>query len=235
MPTTAVHDPAAIEAEIEEIEARRDRLREEAETVEGDLEAAREKLQTADGDDARSGALSEARDLQIEYDTLTEAIDELTREIESLRERLEEARAARREERELTELAEQGREAVEAGKRVEELERKLLSVLREIGADLLDAREEWAEKAEGFRTRVIRKEKSVQYRRSESDGDVERAEALISELVERGVEDFALATAEPLSPDHIRYRGPSDRDGHLRDEARLLQRIRTFLQSDLSQ
>lgn len=229
---TDAPDPSEIKAlkeEIDTLDTRRDRLQHEAEAAREVLEDARERLSDAEGEDEREEALQEAQTMQNRLDTLTGAIDDLTEKIEARTERLDTARAAREQEEEMEALAEAGREAIAAARRVEGLQNDLLRAIREIGADLIEARQEWAEKGKAFRTSAMQKEESIQERYQESDSEIERAEALIEELVSRGVEDFTLATAERLTPDQVRYRGPGNGIENTAKEARLLTRIRTAL------
>lgn len=216
MPATATEetaDPAAIEAEIEELEARRDRLTEKRGAVESDLQDARTRLQQAEDEEAQDEALDKAERLQLQVDTLTEAITDVETDLEVLRDRLSDARAARRREEKLEALAEKGREAVEAREEYEAVRDEIIDVLREKAPDLARRFSAWLTAASDFRSALVREETHVQRRPSSTtEEDEERAEALISELKERGVQPFKNALAPHYAGDARRWMG-WERDG----------------------
>lgn len=189
MPAT-VDDPAAIESEIEEQKARRDRLMEKRDEIEDELSEARTALQTAEGEEGQDEALDRAERLQVQHDTLSEALKDVEEEIEALRDRLSDARTAQRREEKLDALAEKGREAVEARAEYDRVRDEILDVLREKAPELARLYSEWADAAEDFRNALMGEETHALRRRSSTDEDVGRAEALISELKNRGVQPF---------------------------------------------
>ena len=196
MPTTTVHDPAAIESEIEELKDRRERLEDRREPVEADLQDARAALQSADAEEGEGEALERAERLQGQYDALTEAITDVEVDLEALRSRLSDARAAQREEERLESLAEKGRKAIEARAEYDDLRDEVLAVLREKAPELSQRFDEWTKAASEFRNALVRVERHVQHRPSSTTAeDEERAEALVSELKDRGVTPFKDALA----------------------------------------
>lgn len=219
MPATApaeTADPAAIEAEIEDLETRRDRLTEKREAVEADLDDARGALQNAESEEAQDEALDKAERLQLQVDTLTEAITDVETDIEVLRHRLSDARSARRREDELTELAELGREAMEARKDYDAVRAEIIEVLREKAPELADRFSAWLTAAEDFRTALLSEERHALNRPSSTTkADRKRAEGLISELKERGVTRLK----DALAPHHTsvpaqRWMGWSHENGY---------------------
>lgn len=231
--TAETPEPSAIESEIEAVKARRERLKERRASVESDLQDARSALQTADTDEAADEALDKAERLQVQYDTLTEAIEDQTVEIETLREDLESARAAHRREDELNELAELGREAMEAREDYEAVRDELIKVLREKAPELARRFSAWLTAADAFRTALVDEETHIYHRPSSTTkADTERAEALASELKDRGVTRFK----DALAPHHTtipaqRWLGWSHENGYDGPEAGLksaVESIRTF-------
>ena len=217
MPTTAVHDPAAIEAEIEEQSARRDRLQDEVAQVEEKLQDARTRLQAADEEDARSEALSDVRRLQTDHDALTGAVEAVQEKIESLRARLHEARAAQQRENQLEALAEKGRTAVEAREEFEAVRDEILEVLREKAPELARLFAAWLDAADTFRGALTREETHALQRPSKTtDEDTARALTLISEMKEREVVPFqdAVAPAYTSVPAY-RWEGVEDKGDRL--------------------
>lgn len=218
MPATATAEtpePSAIEAEIEAVESRRAKLRERREAVKSDLQDARTALKAADSEEDTEEALEKAERLQVQHDTLTEAIEEQSVEIESLRERLKDARAARRREEKLEALAEKGREAVEARTAYDAVRDEILEFLREKAPELARRFSEWRDAADTFRTALVREETHVQHRPSSTTAeDEERAEALISELKDRGVTPFKNALAPHYAGDARRWKGWSHEAGY---------------------
>ena len=236
MPATAsteTADPDAIQAEIEELEARRDRLTEKRKAVESDLSSARSALQNADSEKAQDEALDKAERLQLQVDTLTEAITDVETDLGVLRDRLSDARAVQRREDELDELAEKGREAMDARKDYEAVRDEIIDVLREKAPELADTFSAWLTAADDFRSALVNEERHV-YRRlsSTTKADRERAEGLISELKERGVTRMK----DALAPHHTsvparRWQGWSHEDGYTGPGNRLadaVEEIRSF-------
>jgi len=213
MPATATaYDPSAIESEITELQERRERLKDRREPVEDELAEARAALQDADADD---DALDRAERLQGQYDTLTEAISDVEVELEALRSRLSDARAAQREEERLESLAEKGRKAIEAREEYDQLRDELLDVLRERAPELSERFDEWKNAATAFRDALKREERGVYQRpTSTSAEDEERAEALISELTDRGVTPFKDALDPHATGDARRWAGWSHDPGY---------------------
>jgi len=216
MPATAtVHDPSAIESEIQAVESRRAKLRERREAVEADLQDARTALKDADSEEDTEEALEKAERLQVQHDTLTEAIEEQNVEVESLRERLSDARAARKREEKLNELAELGREAIEARAEYDAVREEVLDLLREKAPKLADAFSAWLTAASGFRSALVSEEMHVQRRLSSTTTEDEnRAEALISELKDRGVMPFKDALAPYHGGNARRWMGWESDEGY---------------------
>jgi len=214
MPAT-VDDPEAIEAEIEELQERRDRLKDRRKPIEADLADARAALQSADAEEGEGEALERAERLQGQYDALTEAITDVEVDLEALRSRLSDARAAQREEERLESLAEKGREAIEAREEYDQLRDELLDVLRERAPELSERFDEWKNAATAFRDALKREERGVYQRpTSTSAEDEERASKLIGELKERGVQPFKDALDPHATGDARRWAGWSHDPGY---------------------
>jgi chromosome segregation protein len=212
MPAT-IDDPEAIQDEIEELEARRDRLDEKRASIEDDLQDARAALQTADEEEDE--ALDRAERLQVQYDTLTEAISDVEVELEALRSRLSDARAARRREEKMEALASKGREAIEAREKYDDLRDEVLQFLREKAPELSQRFDEWKNAATAFRGALKREERGVYQRpTSTSAEDEERASKLIGELKERGVQPFKDALDPHATGDARRWAGWSHDPGY---------------------
>ena len=225
--------PAAIESEIEDLEQRRDRLQDKMSEIEDDLDAARTRLQEAGSEEAQDEALDRAQELQARHDTIAEALTDVETDIEMLRDDLSEATAAQQEDEKMEALAELGRRAIEARAEYEEVRDEVLAFLQEKAPALADAFSEWLGAAETFREALVREDRHIYERPSStSDADRERADALISELKERGVERFK----DALAPFHTsiparRWRGWSHENGYGGPEGRLksaVEEIRTF-------
>lgn len=219
MPATApteTADPDAIQAEIEELEARRDRLTEKRKAVEADLSSARSALQEAKDEEGQDDALDKAERLQLQVDTLTEAISDVETDLEVLRGRLSDARSARRREEKLDELAEKGRQAMNAREDYEAVRGEIIDVLREKAPALADAFSGWLTAADDFRTALVEEERHACNRPSSTTTeDTERAQALISELKDRGVTRLK----DALAPHHTsiparRWEGWSHENGY---------------------
>lgn len=198
MPATATKttlDPAAIESEIENLEQRRDRLRDKLDEIESDLSGARSALQTADSKEDEEKALDTAERLQVRHNTVKEAIRDLEVDLEALNTRLDEARAAQEEEQRLEELAEMGREAIEARENYDAVRDEIVEVLREKAPELAERFSAWLDAAEEFRGVLRQEERGVYGARSTSKADEVRAEELIEELKHRGVTPFLRALA----------------------------------------
>jgi chromosome segregation ATPase len=236
MPAT-IDDPAAIESEINDLEARRDRLQEKREGVQDELQDARQALQSADTDEGEDEALDRAERLQIRADTLTEAITEVEVDLEALRDSLEDARAARRREEKLEALAERGRAAVEAREAYDALRDEILELLREKAPELARRYSAWTDAAKAFRDALVREESHVQRRRSSTtEEDVERAEALISELKDRGVLPFKDALRPHASPRPEQWFGWSHENGYSGPDGQLgdaIEAVRAVGRDDL--
>lgn len=198
MPATATQttlDPSAIESEIEDLEARRNRLREKMTEIGSDLSDARSALQTADGEEDEEKALSTAEALQVRHNTVSEALTEVETDLEMLRDDLAEAKAAHRREEKLEDLSELGREAIEARADYEEVRAEIVAFLKERAPELAARFSAWLDAAEKFRSALRREERGVYGARSTSKADEARAEELIEELKHRGVTPFLRALA----------------------------------------
>jgi len=198
MPATAstdTPDPEAIRTELQDLEARRDRLQEKREAVQSDLSDARTALQEADSEEAQEDALDEAERLQLQADTLTEAISDVETDLEVLRDRLAEVKAIQEEEERLEALAELGREAVESRQEYEAVRAEIVEVLRDKAPELAQRFSAWIDAAEDFRSALRREERGVYSTTTRTDEEERRAEQLISELKERGVTPFLRAIA----------------------------------------
>jgi chromosome segregation ATPase len=212
MPAT-VDDPAAIEAEIKELQKRRDRLKDRREPVEADLQDARAALQSAD--EGEGEALERAERLQGQYDALTEAITDVEVDLEALRSRLEDARAAQREEEKLEALARKGRKAVQAREEYDEVRDEILEFLREKAPELSERFDEWKNAATAYRDALKREERGVYHRPSSTSAeDEERALKLIGELKDRGVTPFKDALDPHATGDARRWAGWSHDPGY---------------------
>ncbi len=214
--TAQTPEPSAIESEIQAVKERRERLKDRRDDVEADLEDARTTLQHADTDEGADEALDRAERLQVQYDTLTEAIEDQTVKVEELREDLAASRKAHRREEKMDELAELGRDAMDAREDYEAVRDEITKVLREKAPELADTFSAWLTAADDFRTALVDEERHV-YRRlsSTTKADRERAEGLISELKERGVTRMK----DALAPHHTsvparRWQGWSHEDGY---------------------
>ena len=214
MPATA-DDPAAIESEIEELQERRDRLQDRRKPVKADLQDARAALQSADAEEGEGEALERAERLQGQYDALTEAITDVEVDLEALRSRLSDARAAQREEERLESLAEKGRKAIEARAAYDAVREEVLAVLREQAPELARLYDEWTKAASEFRGALRREERGVYHRPTAGTAEEEeKAEALISELKDRGVQPFKNALAPHHSGEARRWAGWSHENGY---------------------
>jgi len=214
MPATATaYDPSAIESEITELQERRERLKDRREPVEDELAEARAALQSADEEEDE--ALDRAERLQVQYDTLTEAITDVEVDLEALRSRLSDARAAQRREEKIEALASKGREAVEARAEYDEVRDEILEFLREKAPELARLYDEWKEAATAFRDALERENRNVYHRpTSTSAGEEERASKLIGELKERGVQPFKDALDPHATGDARRWAGWSHDPGY---------------------
>jgi chromosome segregation ATPase len=225
MPAT-IDDPEAIQSEINDLEARRDRLKEKREGVQDELQDARQALQNADTDEEEDEALDRAERLQIRADTLTEAITEVEVDLEALRDSLEDAREAQRREQKMEALAEKGRKAVEARAEYDALRDEVLDFLREKAPELARLYSEWSEAAEDFRTALVSEEPHVHHRRSSTTAeDEERAEALVSELKGRGVQPFKNALAPHRAGNARQWIGWSHENGYSGPGGRLQEAV----------
>lgn len=193
--TTDTPDPNAIESEIEAVKARREKLEERREAVEAELEDARAALQNADSEEAQDEALDEAQRLQVQADTLSEAINNLSAEVETLRGRLSEVKAVRRREQKLEDLAEMGREAVEARAEYEAVRGEIVEVLRDKAPELAERFSAWISAANEFRDALRREERGVYATTDRTAEQERRAGELISEMKDRGVQPFLRAIA----------------------------------------
>lgn len=195
MPAVETPDPSAVESELEAVKARRDRLKERRESVESDLQDARAALQSAEEEEAQDEALDRAERLQVQHDTLTEAIDDLSVEAEELEQRWAEVKAVRREEQKLEDLAEMGREAVEAREDYEAARREVVEILRDKAPELAERFSAWLDAANDFRDALRREERGVYATTGRTDEQERRANELVAELKERGVTPFLRAIA----------------------------------------
>jgi chromosome segregation protein len=232
MPATATTDtpaPEVVQSEIESVEARRDRLQERRESVEADLQDARTALKEAEDEEAQDEALDRAERLQLQAETLTEAIDEQSVEIETLRDRLSEVKAARRREEKIETLAELGREAVEAREEFEAVRGEIIDMLREKAPALAARFSEWISAAGEFRDALRREERGVYETSSRTDEQKRRAEKLIGEMRDRGVTPFVRALAPHQTGQPRRWEGWTYAEGG--PEGRLksaIEEIRSF-------
>ena len=216
MPATAtIDDPEAIEDELSDLKERRDQLREKRKEVEAVLEKAHNRLKEADSEEERNEALDDAHELQVRRDTLQDAEDEVRADMAELEQLLDEAKAAQREEERLESLAEKGREAIEAREEYDQLRDELLDVLREKAPELARLYDAWRDAAKEFRGALVSEEMHVQRRiSSTTEEDEERAEALISELKDRGVQPFKTALAPHYAGDARKWLGWSHDSGY---------------------
>ena len=236
MPATATQttlDPAAIESEIGNLEARRDRLRDKLGEIEDDLDAARSALREADSEEEQDEALDAAQELQVRHDTIEEALTEVETDLEMLRGDLADAEAAQEKEERLEALAELGREAVDRREEYEEVRDELIEVLEERAPELARRFSAWLDAAETFRSSLVKVESHAYERPSSTtDADRERADELVAELKERGVDRFkdALAPFRTSIPAR-RWRGWSHENGYSGPEGQLksaVEEIRAF-------
>ena len=216
MPATAtIEDPEAIQDELSDLKERRDQLREKRKEVEAVLEKAQNRLREADSEEERNEALDDAHELQVRRDTLQEAEAEVRADMAELEQLLDEAKAAQREEERLESLVEKGREAIEAREEYDQLRDELLDVLREKAPELSERFSAWKNAATAFRDALKREERGVYQRpTSTSAEDEERAEALISELKDRGVTPFKDALDPHATGDARRWAGWSHDPGY---------------------
>lgn len=215
MPAQTTPDPAAIESEIEDLEARRNRLREKMGEIEDDLQDARTRLQEAEDGEAQDEALDRAERLQLQHDTVSEAVADVEADIEVLRGDLDEAKVAQEEEQRLEELAQLGREAIEARAAYDDVRDEIVKVLEERAPELANRFSEWLTAAEDFRGALVEVAPGVYDRSHTTEEDEAEAEALISELKGRDVQPFKDALApHHTSIDVHKWRGWSYEDGY---------------------
>jgi chromosome segregation ATPase len=229
MPATDTPAPEAVQSEIEAVEARRDRLQERRESVEADLQDARTALKKAEDEGAQDEALDRAERLQVQHDTLTEAINDLSVEAEELQDRLSEVKAARRREEKIEDLAELGREAVEAREEFEAVRGEIVEVLKAKAPALAARFSAWIESANEFRDALRREERGVYDTSSRTDEQERRAEELIGEMKDRGVTPFVRALAPHQTGQPRRWEGWTYAEGG--PEGRLksaIEEIRSF-------